>query len=172
MSIQAMAHVMKKSKQTGASYTLMLMIANYTDTRGLNAYPSISTLARDSRMAERTLKALLPRLEASGELKIHRREGSNGTHVYEVVMPGGVLREHPILPLGGAERTPNPIGIRRRVINKEEIYISSRLVRPGIVERVCRAQIPDAKRQSGETVYATGTRGGLANPYQTEGGWQ
>ena len=115
MSIQAMVHVMKESKQSGASYTLMLMIANYADARGLNAYPSISTLARDSRILKRTVQLLLPMLEASGELKIHRGEGCNGTHVYEVVMQEG-----------GVERTPNPIGdpIRIRNKEKEDIYIS------------------------------------------------
>ena len=73
-------------------------------------------------MAKRTVRALLPLLEASGELKVHRGEGGKGTHVYEVVMPGGVMRDHPLAAKGGDERSPNPIRIRNK--EEEEIYIA------------------------------------------------
>lgn len=53
----------------------MLIIANHAHSDGTNAFPSIKTLAKESRMSERQVTRIVQKLEESGELKIGRSEG-------------------------------------------------------------------------------------------------
>lgn len=88
MSVQASSWVIKYSQHKGSALLLMLMIANHAHADGTNAFPGVSTLARECRMSERQIIRLLPQLEASGELRIEKSKGRN-PNKYAIVM------EHP-----------------------------------------------------------------------------
>jgi len=107
MSVQAMSWVIEKSLQKGSNLLVLLMIANHADTSGRNAYPGVATVAAETRLTERAVRYILPKLEVSGELVIERDAGPFGTHLYTlpgVVRDGFNLRG---LPENFAGRNPN-----------------------------------------------------------------
>lgn len=85
MSVHTSAYVWNHSQHKGAELLLMLAIADITNTEG-KAYPSISTLARYTRMSNRSIQRQLQSLEDSGELRISRNSGPHGTHIFQIVM--------------------------------------------------------------------------------------
>ena len=86
MSVQAMSWVIEKSVQKGSNLLVLLMIANHAHTDGRGAYPSIETLARESRLTGRGVQYILAKLESSDELVVERDAGPRGTHLYS--LPG------------------------------------------------------------------------------------
>lgn len=75
MSIRIMTRVWEYSQHKGSTLLLLLAIADFTDDRGENAWPSVDTLSRKIRMTERQTRYLLRTLEKSGELVVARRGG-------------------------------------------------------------------------------------------------
>lgn len=55
MSIQAMNDVIKYSKEKGSNLLLLIILANYADDHRL-CWPSIATIAKETRMSERQTK--------------------------------------------------------------------------------------------------------------------
>ena len=90
MSVQAMSWVIEKSGQKGSNLLVLLMIANHAHTDGTGAYPSVATLAAESRLTERGVQYILAKLESSSELVIERDAGPRGTHLYSLP---GVVRD-------------------------------------------------------------------------------
>ena len=94
MSVQAISHVIENSKQNGNPFMVLLMIANHAKSDGTGAWPSIPTLARESRISERTVQRCITRLVKEGELRVHQNAGPHGCHLYDVrgvkLTPGGV----------------------------------------------------------------------------------
>jgi Helix-turn-helix domain len=90
VSVQSTSWVIKKSGQKGSNLLVLLMIADHADTAGRNAYPSVSTLAAESRLSERGVRYILAKLERSSELVIERNAGPYGTHLYSLP---GVMRD-------------------------------------------------------------------------------
>ena len=84
MSVQAMGWVIEHSKFTGCNFVVLLMIANHARSDGTGAWPSIGTLARESRVSERTVHRAIKELEISGELKVTYKQGPNGTNYYDI----------------------------------------------------------------------------------------
>jgi hypothetical protein len=80
MSVQALAWAIEKSVHKGSNLLVLLMIANHCDSAGNNAFPSIPTLAAESRLSERGVRYVLEKLEAppSSELRIERDAGPMG----------------------------------------------------------------------------------------------
>ncbi len=67
MSIQAMAWAMKQGIVTAPSPRhVLLCLANYAGEDGVGAFPSVSRLARDTGMDERTVQRNLAKLEEAG----------------------------------------------------------------------------------------------------------
>lgn len=62
LSVQAISHVIEQSKHKGNSFVVLLMIANHAHSDGTLAYPSIQTLAKESRISERTVQRTIARL--------------------------------------------------------------------------------------------------------------
>lgn len=102
VGIKAMARVWEHSKQKGTALLVELAIADYADDFGC-AWPSVSSLARKSRVTDRTVQNILHQLEEAGELKIERGAGL-------VKTPGGPQRTHRyrlvVGDLGGENLTP------------------------------------------------------------------
>jgi DNA-binding transcriptional regulator YhcF (GntR family) len=80
MSISAMDRVWRLSKASKGDLLIMLAIADFANDAG-EAWPSVSTLAKKSRLKERHTQYAIRRLEDLGELKIHKNKGPRGCHV-------------------------------------------------------------------------------------------
>ncbi len=85
-----MSWVIEKSDQKGSNLLVLLMIANHAHTDGTGACPAIPTLAAETRLTERGVRYILPKLELSAELVIERDAGPYGTHLYSLP---GVVRD-------------------------------------------------------------------------------
>jgi hypothetical protein len=98
VSIYVTTLVWKFSRSSGSSLLTALAIADFADDDG-RAYPSIATLARKSRVSERTVQYALDDLRGLGELEIEANTGPKGTNTYIVLVD--VLRRG-ANPAGGA----------------------------------------------------------------------
>lgn len=87
VSVYVTAYVWEHSVHSGSELLAMLAIADIANREGL-AHPSVATLARYTRMSERTMQRLLPKLVKSGELQVRRNAGPRGAHLFQVVMNG------------------------------------------------------------------------------------
>jgi hypothetical protein len=83
VSVQAISWVIDRSRQKGGPLTVLIMIANHAHSDGTGAFPSFDTLARESRMSYRQISRIIPQLAKSGELRVRRNQGPNGTNLYE-----------------------------------------------------------------------------------------
>lgn len=91
MSLDAITHVWKTSKQKGSALLMMLALADYADENG-ECWPSLTTLAKKTRMTKRNVQKLLDKLEASGDITKLLGEGcdtrSGKTNRYRINMQG------------------------------------------------------------------------------------
>lgn len=85
MSIKAISKVWETSKQKGSALLLLLAIADYAKDDGKDAWPSLQTLAKKTRMGRRNVIKLVQKLEEAGELKVRREKGPNGVNFYDVI---------------------------------------------------------------------------------------
>lgn len=72
-----MSAVLNHSKASGTDLNVLMGIANHYGDGG--AWPSIATLCRYAKRDARTVKRILRRLEASGEITTYTQQG--GTHM-------------------------------------------------------------------------------------------
>ena len=75
MAISTVAQVRTQSNSIGSARLLLVIIASHISPVANYAWPSVPCLAREGRLSERTIYRLITKLEASGELQIHRRPG-------------------------------------------------------------------------------------------------
>ncbi|SDK54558.1 Helix-turn-helix domain-containing protein [Actinopolyspora mzabensis] len=75
MSIKVMTWVWDNSPTKGTELLMLLAIADNAADDGANAFPSISTLARKTRLDERTVQRILRKLSDQGQLHIDKRGG-------------------------------------------------------------------------------------------------
>lgn len=86
MSVQAMAWVIENSQAQLGDFIVLLMVANHANADGTGAWPSVKTLARESRLSERATQYCLRSLEKLGELTTVTGGGPRGTNSYSVNM--------------------------------------------------------------------------------------
>jgi hypothetical protein len=119
MSVQAMSWVIENSIHKSGDLVVLLMIANHARSDGGGSWPSIETLARESRMQRRQVQRCVRRLELSGELVTTRGGGPGGANMYSLPMVGsvnltrgeGVIRAHRgrhFVPKGVSYAPPEP----------------------------------------------------------------
>lgn len=84
MSVQAIAWVIENSKHKESRLVVLLMIANHARSDGTGAWPSIPTIAKESRISVRACQYNIARLERSGELAVERGHGPHGTNLYSL----------------------------------------------------------------------------------------
>lgn len=99
LSVQAISWVIENSQHKESRFVVLLMIANHARSDGTGAWPSIPTLARESRISDRTCQRVIQRLERSGELSIQRGKGPHGTNLYSLAKMSGVNLS-PVVPIG------------------------------------------------------------------------
>jgi hypothetical protein len=91
MSVQAMSWVLDHSKSRLASRLVLLAIANHSNESGQNAWPQVSTIAREAHVGERQVQRSLVELVALGELFVWLQVGPRRSNVYQVLMKGDNL---------------------------------------------------------------------------------
>ena len=93
MSVQAISWVIDNSQHKGNTFVVLLMIANHARSDGTGAWPSVHTLARESRLSRRTVQRCVNRLSRPWkgikipELSVRIGKGPYGSNLYEI---GGV----------------------------------------------------------------------------------
>jgi hypothetical protein len=85
MSISIMDRVWRHSQASKGDLLIMLAIADFANDAG-EAWPSVPTLAKKSRLKERQTQYALRRLVRSGELKVSKSKGPRGCHLYHIVI--------------------------------------------------------------------------------------
>jgi hypothetical protein len=93
LSVQALSWVFEHSESRLAARHVLLSIANHAKTDGSGAWPSISTIAHESRLSSREVQRSLRELKQLGELEIRVGAGPRGTNLYRIV---GVTSCHPL----------------------------------------------------------------------------
>lgn len=86
MSVRVMAWVWSSSESTSSARFVLLAIADAANDAGAEAYPSMATLVKKTRLSERTVQAAIRTLEALGELVVYRNAGPKGCNRYRIVM--------------------------------------------------------------------------------------
>ena len=69
------------------------MIANHAHADGTGSYPSISTLARETRLSERGVRYCIERLRDSGELLVFPNRGLRGSNLYQIPLRQSLPQE-------------------------------------------------------------------------------
>jgi hypothetical protein len=102
LSVQAISWVIDNSKQNLGPFIVLLMIANHARSDGTGAWPSVATIARESRLSERQTRYCLRKLEQSGELQTQIKAGPHGTNTYSLPLMVGAKSA----PLGAVSAVP------------------------------------------------------------------
>jgi len=69
MSVQAMGYVLKLTLKDSVAKFVLLCMANYADSEGATAFPSVARLERDTELGESTIRRKIDWLEEHGYLK-------------------------------------------------------------------------------------------------------
>ena len=86
-----MTWVWNHSPVAGNERLVLLAIADNAADDGTNAWPSIDTLARKTRLDKRTVRRIIVRLEEGSHLRVDYKAGPHGTNRYAVLMDPGNL---------------------------------------------------------------------------------
>lgn len=90
MSVHVTSWVLRHSPATLGDRLVLLVLADKADEDGTNAWPSVATIANESRLSERQAQRCLRNLEQTGQIVRHGRHRNgnqrHGTYVYDVVM--------------------------------------------------------------------------------------
>ena len=84
MSVQALSWVLDNSESEHAARLVLISIANHCDKFGHNAWPSVGSIASESRLCERVVRSAIVELENAGELKVLRGAGPHRTNLYSL----------------------------------------------------------------------------------------
>lgn len=86
MSIRMMNDVWKYAPAKGSELLLLLAIADFADDDGGNAWPSMATLAKKTRLGERNVRYIVKELEDRGILEVKYNKGRNNTNRYQIIL--------------------------------------------------------------------------------------
>lgn len=94
MSVHVVSWVLKHSEAKLGQRLVLLALADRAEDDGTNAWPAVSSLARDTRLSERQVQYCLRALEQAGAIKCtgtRRVQGQRGggVNVYAVLMTKG-----------------------------------------------------------------------------------
>ena len=90
LSVQAISWVIDQSKHKGNTFVVLLMIANHAKSDGSGAWPSIHTIAKESRLSDRTVQRCIKRLSLHWkkiwppELLVRTGKGPYGSNLYDI----------------------------------------------------------------------------------------
>ncbi len=110
--------VWEHAKAKGSNLLVLLALADCAHDDGTNAYPSIESLVKKTRLSTRSVQGILRELEAAGEIRRDPCAGPRGVNVYTITLPGllrgaksappvrakGCNSPHPAADSGGADQ--------------------------------------------------------------------
>lgn len=103
MSVRVTSWVWDHATTVGGNDLLVLLaIADHADDTGANAWPSIATLARKTRINERTVQRIIRRLTDAGHLLVRATTGGRRSNRYTIPTTG------PAAPPPAEPATPPP----------------------------------------------------------------
>lgn len=129
MSVEAMAWAIRQQDVTAATARhVLLVLANFADHEGRNAFPAASTLAKATGLTERGIRLTLAKLQKAGAIKLgnqaivaaHIDRADRRPVVYDLcitgvnavhpVRTGGTARPHGVnlTTARGEPRSPKP----------------------------------------------------------------
>jgi hypothetical protein len=100
MSVQAMSWVLEHSESRLGARCVLLSIANHADREGRNAWPSVKTIAIESRLGEREVQYAVKTLKQLGELEVTPGGGRGRPNTYRLPLMGGKLASNAALAEG------------------------------------------------------------------------
>ncbi|MFC7544855.1 helix-turn-helix domain-containing protein [Plantactinospora sp. GCM10030261] len=106
-----MTWVWDHSPAGGNERLVLLAIADNAADDGGNAWPSLGTLARKTRLDERTVRRIIRRLEDAGQLAVAVAAGPGGTNRYTVIMSDGTPGSVPPGQIDSPDIQPDPPGV-------------------------------------------------------------
>ena len=89
MSVQAMSLVFGYSKSELGCRLVLLSIADHAKDDGTGAWPSVPTIAKQSKLSVRQVQYCLRKLEEMGELQTQIGCGPYGTNMYSILIHRG-----------------------------------------------------------------------------------
>lgn len=99
MSIEASNAVWKHSRSRGAERLVMLCLANYTNGNGI-AWPTFTTISRDTGVSERQVSRAVISLADKGELQIvEKGDGRGRSTVYRIT-----IKDDMVSTFGGLQK--------------------------------------------------------------------
>lgn len=88
-------HLPEDKKLNSGEFSCMLVIANFADVNGRNAYPGIDTICSMLAMTKRQVLRVLASLEKEkGLLLVSSSRGKNKKTVYSLNIPLSIISEH------------------------------------------------------------------------------
>jgi Helix-turn-helix domain len=156
VSIKVMTEVWDSSSAKGGARLVLLALADHANDEGY-CYPSLSRLARKSRLSERNVQFILRDLETRGELVILRGSGRGNVNTYWVLPPMTVAR----LKLEGKTlKSFHPLAtLEQRVkdstqsvqIDAERVKVEAQRVKPTSPRTIKNPAEPSGTFSSAET---------------------
>jgi hypothetical protein len=128
MSVQAIAWVLEHSESRLGARHVMISIANHAKADGTGAWPSITTIAHESRLSEREVQLSIRKLVATGELCVEQGAGPHGTNLYS--LPLVAARGEKFAPLGGEK--PSMQGVKNPTNAGEKFSPEPSLIQPSL----------------------------------------
>jgi len=89
-----MTEVWEHSAAKGSDLLLLLAIADHAHDNGTNAYPSIDSLAKKTRLSRRQVQYNIRNLVSLGELEVQDKQGPHGVNMYRITFNWGAQSLH------------------------------------------------------------------------------
>jgi len=89
-----MSWVLRHSEETLGKRLVLLVLADHAHDDGTEAWPSLATIASETRLSERQVRYALRGLEASGAI-IETGRSRTGTHIYTVATGANIAGGSP-----------------------------------------------------------------------------
>jgi hypothetical protein len=128
MSVQAIAWVLEHSESRLGARHVLISIANHAKADGTGAWPSITTIAHESRLSEREVQLSIRKLVAAGELCVEQGAGPHGTNLYS--LPLVAARGEKFAPLRGEK--PSTQGVKNPTSGGEKFSPEPSLIQPSL----------------------------------------
>lgn len=88
MSVQSMSQVLTLSKMRLGARLVLLAIANHANAEGLDAWPSVASIAREAGLSESQAHRGIRAAVLAGELRVQVGSGPHATNVYQITLGG------------------------------------------------------------------------------------
>lgn len=156
MSFKLVKQVIRSHQQSPAHKLVLIVIADHTnENKTGTAWPAVETIAEYVGLSRRQVQRILRELEASGQLKVWKKNAQMGTNRYKI----DILNVTPMSPHGDTYVTPNvTFTTSQRDTHVTRVYkehINNRVgVAPAFGQGADALQRTDEKELSGDAVRA------------------